>query len=76
LLDDAYNRIARDRTVIFLPTRLSTVRRCDQIALIHEGKVAASGSHDVLVKQSEIYRHWEYVNFKAPQSIDRTSAKA
>jgi ABC-type multidrug transport system fused ATPase/permease subunit len=77
LLDDAYNRITRDRTVIFLPTRLSTVRRCDQIALLHEGRVAAIGSHDVLVKQSELYRHWEYVNFKAPQSIERaTAAKA
>ncbi|MBL8848774.1 MAG: ATP-binding cassette domain-containing protein, partial [Planctomycetaceae bacterium] len=76
LLDDAYNRIARDRTVIFLPARLSTVRRCDQIALIHDGKVAAIGAHDMLVKQSEIYRHWEYVNFKAPQSIERAAAKA
>lgn len=76
LLDDAYNRIARDRTVIFLPTRLSTVRRCDQIALIHDGKVAAIGSHDVLVKQSELYRHWEYINFKVPQSLDRAAARA
>jgi ABC-type multidrug transport system fused ATPase/permease subunit len=76
LLDDAYNRITRDRTVIFLPMRLSTVRRCDQIALIHEGKVAAVGSHDVLVKQSDLYRHWEYVNFKAPQSIERSAVRA
>jgi ABC-type multidrug transport system fused ATPase/permease subunit len=69
LLDDAYNRITRDRTVLFLPTRLSTVRRCEQIVLIHEGRVAAVGNHDTLVRQSELYRHWEYVNFKAPQSI-------
>jgi len=68
LLDDAYNRITRDRTVIFLPSRLSTVRRCDQIALIHDGKVVAVGSHEVLVKQSDLYRHWEYVNFKAPRA--------
>lgn len=73
LLDDAYNRITRDRTVIFLPTRLSTVRRCDQVVLIHEGRVAAVGTHDTLVKQSELYRHWEYVNFKAPQSVERSS---
>lgn len=69
LLDDAYNRITRDRTVIFLPMRLSTVRRCEQIALIHEGRVAAIGDHDNLVRQSELYRHWEYINFKAPKAI-------
>lgn len=76
LLDDAYSRITRDRTVIFLPTRLSTVRRCDQVALIHDGRVAAIGPQDVLVKQSELYRHWEYVNFVAPQAVQRTAAKA
>jgi len=69
LLDDAYNRITRDRTIVFLPTRLSTVRRCDQVALIHDGKVAAIGSQEALVKQSELYRHWEYVNFVAPQGV-------
>ena len=68
LLDDAYNRITRQRTLILLPTRLSTVRRCDQVVLIHEGRVAAIGKHDTLVRQSELYRHWEYVHFKAPKS--------
>jgi ABC-type multidrug transport system fused ATPase/permease subunit len=63
LLDDAYHRIIKDRTVIFLPTRLSTVRRCEQVVLIQDGRVAAAGTHDALVKQSETYRHWEYVTF-------------
>jgi ABC-type multidrug transport system fused ATPase/permease subunit len=67
LLDDAYHRIVKDRTVIFLPTRLSTVRRCEQVVLIQEGRVAAAGTHDALVKQSEAYRHWEYVTFNATQ---------
>jgi ABC-type multidrug transport system fused ATPase/permease subunit len=63
LLDDAYNRIVKDRTVIFLPSRLSTVRRCEQVVLIQDGRVAAAGAHDALVKQSDAYRHWEYVTF-------------
>ena len=65
LLDDAYNRLVKGRTVLFLPSRLSTVRRCDQVALIHEGRVAAIGTHETLVKQSELYRHWEYLKFSA-----------
>ena len=76
LLDDAYNRIVKDRTVVFLPTRLSTVRRCDQVLLVNEGRVVAAGSHETLVKQSELYRHWEYVTFKGSPRGERTAARA
>lgn len=63
LLDDAYNRIMRNRTLLFLPSRLSTLRRADRIILIHRGKVEAVGSYATLVRKSALYRHWEYVRF-------------
>lgn len=63
LLDDAYQRICRDRTVIFLPSRLPTVRRADGIVMLAGGKVVAAGNHADLVKSSEIYRHWDYTKF-------------
>ena len=63
LLEDAYNRIARDRTLIFLPSQVSTLRRADEIVLLHQGKVAAVGPHAKLVKNSSLYRHWEYQRF-------------
>ncbi len=63
LLADAYDRICRERTVIFLPARMSTVRRTDEVLVLHEGKVAAFGPHPKLVAQSPIYRHWEYMHF-------------
>ncbi len=63
LLEDAYNRIARERTVIYLPTRLATLRRVDEIVVLCEGRVEAIGPHEVLVNKSPMYRHWEYVHF-------------
>lgn len=63
MLDDAYQRISGNRTVIFLPTRLSTVKKCSRIVLIHEGKIAVDGVHEQLVRSSELYRHWQYVRF-------------
>ena len=63
LLADAYERICRNRTVIFLPGRLSTVRRCDQVIVVNEGRIAAMGPQSKLVNISPIYRHWEYLNF-------------
>lgn len=65
LLDDAYNRLLPGRTVLFLPSRLSTVRRCDQVVFLHGGRVEAVGPHAELLKKSEHYRHWEYVTFNA-----------
>lgn len=63
LLDDAYQRVSSNRTVIFLPFRLSTVKRCSRVVLIHEGRVAVDGVHEQLVRSSELYKHWEYVRF-------------
>ena len=63
LLDDAYQRISGNSMLIFLPTRLSTVKKCSRIVLIHEGKIAVDGIHEQLVRTSELYRHWEYIRF-------------
>ena len=64
-LDDTYQRIIAQRTVLFVPTRLSTVRRCDRVVMIDGGKVEAVGPQAELVKTCDLYRHWEYVTFNA-----------
>jgi ABC-type bacteriocin/lantibiotic exporter with double-glycine peptidase domain len=63
MLDDAYKRITPNRTVIFLARRLSTVKRADEIILIHQGRLAAIGPHARVVQSSPMYRHWEYIHF-------------
>jgi ATP-binding cassette, subfamily B, bacterial len=63
LLDDSYGRIVRDRTVIFLPNRLSTLRRSETVVFLHRGKVEAHGTYHELVKNSSLFRHWEYMHF-------------
>ena len=63
LLEDAYGRIVKKRTVIFLPSRLSTLRRSDQIVLLRDGKLIASDTHAELLRTSVVYRHWEYLRF-------------
>ena len=45
LIDDTLQRVVPGRTVIFLPHRLTTIRNCDQIYLLYEGKIEASGDH-------------------------------
>lgn len=65
LVDDAYQRIVPNRTVLFLPTRLSTVRFCDQVVFLDGGQVVAVGPQSELVRTCDGYRHWEYVHFSS-----------
>ena len=63
LLDDTLIRFCPGRTVIFLPHRLSTIRTCDQIVILHDGKIATTGNHRDLTQSSELYRHLQYTEF-------------
>ncbi len=63
IIDDTYQRILPGRTVIFLPHRLTTLRSCDHIFLLDEGKIEASGDHRELLAESELYRHLQYMEF-------------
>jgi ATP-binding cassette subfamily B protein len=47
---------ARGRTTFILTHRLSQIRWADLIIVLHQGRVAAIGTHDDLLKTSEAYR--------------------
>jgi ABC-type multidrug transport system fused ATPase/permease subunit len=63
LLDDTYNRILANRTVVFLPHRLATLRTCDHLILLHHGRIEAAGNHRDLLAGSEYYQHLHYLEF-------------
>lgn len=63
LLDDTLARFLPGRTVLFLPHRVSTIRSCDRIFLLHNGKLEASGIHKELLTQNRLYRHLHYIEF-------------
>ena len=56
LVMDAVQRIRKDKTVVLIAHRLSTVRQCDRIYLLEHGRVADSGSFDDLVASSATFR--------------------
>jgi ATP-binding cassette subfamily B protein len=63
LLDDTWTRVLPGRTVIFLPHRISTIRSCDTLFLLHKGRIVASGTHKELLAQNTLYRHLHYLEF-------------
>ncbi|MEZ5778912.1 MAG: ABC transporter ATP-binding protein [Paracoccaceae bacterium] len=52
----AVNNLARSKTIIMIAHRLSTVRNCDLIFLLENGKLAAQGTFDELVSQNDSFR--------------------
>jgi ABC-type multidrug transport system fused ATPase/permease subunit len=63
LLDDTLTRFLPGRTAIFLPHRISTIRSCDRLYLLHKGRIVASGIHKELLAQNPLYRHLHYLEF-------------
>ncbi len=63
LLDDTLARFLPGRTALFLPHRISTIRSCDKIYLLHNGRVGAEGEHRELLSGNPLYRHLHYLEF-------------
>jgi ATP-binding cassette subfamily B protein len=51
----AFDALAQGRTTITIAHRLSTVRNADQIAVIDDGRVIESGTHDSLIDDNGVY---------------------
>lgn len=49
------DRFCKDRTVIIVAHRLSTVRNADKIIVIDKGRVAETGTHETLTRQKGLY---------------------
>jgi ABC-type multidrug transport system fused ATPase/permease subunit len=53
---DAFRRLRQGRTTLVIAHRLSTVQDADRILVLHEGRIAAQGTHTELLSSNQLYR--------------------
>lgn len=57
-LQIAIRELTKNKTVIMIAHRLSTVKHADQILVINNGQVEQAGKHDELILQEGIYKRF------------------
>ncbi len=55
-LREALKKHAKNKTIIIVAQRISTILNADQIIVLEEGKVVGKGTHKELIKNNEVYR--------------------
>jgi len=55
LVQEGIKQLLKNRTSFIVAHRISTIKGCDRIMYISDGKIAESGSHDELMEQKGLY---------------------
>jgi ATP-binding cassette subfamily B protein len=75
LIRQALRELMKNRTVIMIAHRLSTVRDADKIIVMDNGRLAEQGTHDVLLKKGGRYKElWDSYIKTLDWKMERTGA--
>ncbi|MDQ3908232.1 MAG: ABC transporter ATP-binding protein/permease [Acidobacteriota bacterium] len=74
LIQQAIERVMRDRTSIVVAHRLSTIQRADQIIVLHHGEIREMGTHQELLARRGLY--WRLYQLQYADGSREEAARA
>jgi ABC-type multidrug transport system fused ATPase/permease subunit len=69
LVQQAIERLMRERTVLVIAHRLATVRDADEIVVLDAGQVVQRGSHEELLRGGGLYRRLYDLQFRGEETV-------
>ncbi|HEY4319785.1 MAG TPA: ABC transporter ATP-binding protein [Gemmatimonadales bacterium] len=67
LVQEAIDRLVRDRTVLVIAHRLATVRDADRIIVLDEGRIVEAGNHAALAARGGLYQRLHDLQFSVDE---------
>jgi subfamily B ATP-binding cassette protein MsbA len=64
LVQEAIDRLMKNRTTFVIAHRLSTIQNADKIVVIDEGRIVQTGKHRELIQQEGLYKKLYEMQFK------------
>jgi len=65
LIQEALERLMKNRTTIVIAHRLSTVLRADKIVVLQRGEIAEQGRHEELLRRGGLYQRLHDLQFQS-----------
>jgi subfamily B ATP-binding cassette protein MsbA len=67
LVQDALNRLMKNRTTVIIAHRLSTIKVTHRIAVLDSGRIIELGSHEELMEKNGLYARLYSMQFRNPE---------
>lgn len=65
LIQQAISELTKGKTIITIAHRLATIQNADQILVVDDGRIAEAGTHEELIRQDGVYKHFTEIREKA-----------
>ena len=56
MIMESIDELSKQKTIILVAHRLKTIRTCDQIFFINEGRVVDQGTYEELIETNEYFK--------------------